>query len=293
MAAQDVGVGLDEQQQRVGGVGLEDVEHFDLGLIVAAGSSTTSTLIRLGHVGYLGLFQVQQQFVGGVGLEVVKPLDLGLVGVEEDVIRFVTFLKETDKKAHDAIKHAERETKLKQGKVAEIKRLNQAIQAVQSDISKNRESKDDCLRFKAFLGCLTPKHFFDADAKAKASRQVHRRGERVAHRLEAWAALKVTQGGESEARQAAEHDALLAKGTSKKNAAATVAAMRPPKPPARPPVEAEPLTSSGAELHMYFVAPRQLMDVLTQLEELILFLIQKSQETEQALEELWAESKVA
>lgn len=113
MVAHYVGVGIDEQQQSVGSVGLEDVEHFDLGLIVAAGSSTTSTLIRLGHVGYLGLFQVQQQFVGCVGLEVVKPFDLGLVGVEEDVIRFVTFLKENDKKAHDAIKHAERETKLK------------------------------------------------------------------------------------------------------------------------------------------------------------------------------------
>ena len=211
--------------------------------------------------------------------------------LEEDAIRFDTFLKENDKKAHDAIKHAERETKLKQDKVAEIKRLNQAIQAVQSDMSKHRESLDDCLRFKAFLDGLTPKDFFDAEAKAKATRQEQRRAERIAQRLDEWEALKLQQAKDFEARKAAEHEALLAKGTSKKKAAANVAAMRPPKPLERPPVEEEPLTSSGAEIHMYFEEPRQLIDVFTQLEEQNLFLIQNSQETEQALEELRAEFK--
>ncbi|CAM9975926.1 unnamed protein product [Phaeothamnion confervicola] len=37
--------------------------------------------------------------------------------LEEDAIRFDTFLKENDKKAHEAIKKAERETKLKTDKV--------------------------------------------------------------------------------------------------------------------------------------------------------------------------------
>ena len=38
--------------------------------------------------------------------------------LEEDAIRFDTFLKENDKKAHEAIKRAEKETKLKQDKVS-------------------------------------------------------------------------------------------------------------------------------------------------------------------------------
>ena len=46
--------------------------------------------------------------------------------LEEDAIRFDTFLKENDKKAHEAIKKAEKETKLKTDKVQEIKRLNHA-----------------------------------------------------------------------------------------------------------------------------------------------------------------------
>jgi len=44
--------------------------------------------------------------------------------------------------------------------------------------------------------------------------------------------------------------------------------------------------SSEEEFELYFKKPRQLMDIFTELEEKNLFLIQNSQETEQALEEL-------
>jgi len=48
--------------------------------------------------------------------------------LEEDAMRFDAFLKENDKKAHDAIKKAEEETKKKQEKTQEIKRLTQQLQ---------------------------------------------------------------------------------------------------------------------------------------------------------------------
>jgi len=170
--------------------------------------------------------------------------------------------------------------------VSEIKRLNQAIQSVQSDISKHRESLEDCLRFKGFLDSLTPKDFFDQCVLEKRQRQANRKADRVATKQSAWEALVAQRADEFEARKAAEHDAMLARGVSKKKAAATVAAMRPPRAPDRPREEDEPLTSSGEEMPMYFVRPKQLVDVFTQLEEQNLFLIQNSQETEQALEEL-------
>merc|ERR1719189_3040288 len=44
--------------------------------------------------------------------------------------------------------------------------------------------------------------------------------------------------------------------------------------------------SSGEEMPLYFEEPKQLLDVFTSLEESNLFLIQNSQDTEQALEEL-------
>lgn len=40
--------------------------------------------------------------------------------LEEDAIRFDTFLKENDKKAHEAIKKAERETKVKYYRLVSI-----------------------------------------------------------------------------------------------------------------------------------------------------------------------------
>ena len=48
----------------------------------------------------------------------------------EDAIKLDTFLKENDKRAHDAVKEAEAATKKKNDKVQEIKRLNQQLQAV-------------------------------------------------------------------------------------------------------------------------------------------------------------------
>ena len=79
--------------------------------------------------------------------------------LEEDEIRFDAFLKENDKKAHDAIKKAEEETRKKQEKVFEIKRLTQHIQQLNSDIIKNKETLDECLKYKTFLDDLTPQQW--------------------------------------------------------------------------------------------------------------------------------------
>merc|ERR1712186_266820 len=57
--------------------------------------------------------------------------------------------------------------------------------------------------------------------------------------------------------------------------------------PTQEAVEAEyPEWSSGEEIPLYFQKPKELLDVFTSLEENNLFLIQNSQDTEQALDEL-------
>ncbi|RYH24680.1 DUF4200 domain-containing protein, partial [archaeon] len=81
--------------------------------------------------------------------------------LEEDSMRFDAFLKENDKKAHDAIKRAEEETKRKQEKSQEIKRLTQQIQALSSEMNKHREALEDCMRYKHFLDMLTPPEWFE------------------------------------------------------------------------------------------------------------------------------------
>ena len=63
--------------------------------------------------------------------------------LEEDAVSFDSFLKENDKKAHDAIKKAEQETKHKTDKVQEIKKLNQQIQMVNCNDSVE-QALDQC-----------------------------------------------------------------------------------------------------------------------------------------------------
>lgn len=82
--------------------------------------------------------------------------------LEEDAMRFDAFLKENDRKAHDALKRADMETKEKQEKVIEIKKLNQEINKVDTEMSKYEEQLSACKKYKEFLDHLTPKEHLEA-----------------------------------------------------------------------------------------------------------------------------------
>ena len=213
--------------------------------------------------------------------------------LEEDAIRFDTFLKENDKKAHEAIKKAEKETKLKTDKVQEIKRLNQQIQMVSSDMSKHKEALEDCLKYKEFLDSLTPDEWFSEQKAIKRARQEARRQQRIQKRRDALE-KKRREAYEAQLRLEEAEAAPKKKygaGRRRKSVsgdpskgAAPLAKLPPPV--STPDLDDEPLTSSDEELPMYFKHPQQLLDIFSQLEEQNLFLIQNSQETEKALEEL-------
>lgn len=238
--------------------------------------------------------------------------------LEEDAIRFDAFLKDNDKKAHEAIKKAERETKFKTDKVHEIKRLNQQIQMVTADTSKQKEALEDCLKYKAFLDSLTPEEWIAEQRAIKRDRQQARRAARMAQNNEKLYALRKEQFA-LRAQQDNDEDALtessmtISSGPTRPRkrvnhggrGGSSSSSSRPrrsmdsngratPKAAAVAPTLAEPLAedadedvdSSGDELPMFFRRPQQLLDVFAQLEEENLFLIQNSQETEQALEEL-------
>lgn len=213
--------------------------------------------------------------------EALKKSELML---EEDAIRFDKFLKENDKKAHEAIKLAENETRVKTEKVQEIKRLNQQIQLVQSDMSKLKEQLEDCLKYKKFLDELTPPEWHESQLSIKRKRQEDRLEKRRAAKRQEWEELKAKAIAEAEAKDRMEREKMEKEGKSKKRIEKLKArdVMIPPMPN----IDAMVLTSSGEELPMYFQNPQQLLDIFTALEESNLFLIQNSQETEQALEEL-------
>jgi len=187
-------------------------------------------------------------------------------------------------KAHDAMRKAEKSQKAKTDKLQEIKKLNQQKQIIQSDMSKLKEQLEDCEKYKKFLDSLTPDEYFEEQTKIKVARQEDRLKARRKARMAQWDAAKAKAIADAEAREQAEKERLEREGRVRKrrDGDSNQEIILPPKPN----FDDDVLTSSGEELPMYFKDPQQLLDIFTALEESNLFLIQNSQETEQALEEL-------
>jgi|Transcript_4791 hypothetical protein len=219
--------------------------------------------------------------------------------LDEDVTRFDAFLQNNDAKAHKAMKQAEDMTKKKQERMQTIKALKSQLSAIQSEIAKHREQKDECLKFKGFLTKLTPQEWKEMTKDQKMERKRLRRQEYVDRRMaeinksmqsemdaeEREMQQKAEEGAGKRRRRGAREQEEEAKEREKE------LALRKRKIRARYPtaeaVEGEyKEVSSGEEMPLYFQEPKQLLDVFTSLEESNLFLIQNSQDTEQSLEEL-------
>lgn len=219
--------------------------------------------------------------------------------LDEDVTRFDAFLQHNDQKAHKAMKTAEQTTKKKQDKIQQIKQIRTQLAALQSEITKHREQKDECLKYKEFLVNLTPQEWKDQTFQDKMHRKTNRK--------QAWVDGKLAENeGKMQEEIAAEEKAFEEK--VQEQAART--RRRPRREaeeadrerekelearrrrirrryPNKETFEAEyEEVSSGEEMPLFFKEPKQLLDVFVSLEESNLFLIQNSQDTEQALEEL-------
>eukprot|EP00746_Dinoflagellata_sp_MGD_P160796 gnl/MRDRNA2_/MRDRNA2_87711_c0_seq1.p1 gnl/MRDRNA2_/MRDRNA2_87711_c0~~gnl/MRDRNA2_/MRDRNA2_87711_c0_seq1.p1 ORF type:complete len:560 (+),score=181.40 gnl/MRDRNA2_/MRDRNA2_87711_c0_seq1:88-1767(+) len=218
--------------------------------------------------------------------------------LDEDVTRFDTFLQANDAKAHKAMKQAEDMTKKKQEKMQRIKQLKSAISAIQSEISKHKEQKEECLKYKVFLENLTPNEWKVQKAAEKVERKKMRRANWIQRRLDD-INLKMEQEIQAEERAVEEREAET-RGRKRRNKREEEEYQREKereaekrrrhirrKYPTQEQVEQEyEEVSSGEEMPLYFREPKQLLEIFTALEEQNLFLIQNSQETEQALEEV-------
>lgn len=209
--------------------------------------------------------------------------------LEEDAMRFDAFLKENDKKAHDAIKRAEEETKRKQEKTLEIKRLTQQIQTLSSEMSKHREALEDCMRYKKFLDMLTPPEWFKQHAQMHDEKSEQMKRARHARKMKEWETLRKRlleqHKKEIESRKELRKDRnrRLRNYVEDEDEDESDAKVVIPMPPR---LDDEVVDLLEEEPPMYFTRPQQLMDIFAALEEQNLFLIQNSQETEHTLEEL-------
>jgi AraC-like DNA-binding protein len=211
--------------------------------------------------------------------------------LEEDALRFDVFLKENDKKAQEAWREAEKETKKKMEKIQDIKKLNQQLQIVQSTINKYKDNLEECLQYKAFLDQLTPKSWVEQQMKSKRERQRQRRRSRVERRRQEWKKeqeekLASEQKALEETRAAANKNKRAKRRPRRKQNPDLEASVPKPELPPMPEFEDEPLTSSDEDIPMYFNKPQQVLEIFSSMEEENLFLIQNTQEAEQSLDEM-------
>lgn len=211
--------------------------------------------------------------------------------LEEDTMRFDAFLKENDAKAHAAIKKAEEETKRKQEKVQEIKRLTQQIQALNSEMTKHSDALADCLKYKAFLDMLTPPEWFEQHRERREKKIQNMKQQQFDAKYKEWDRMRrrlmEQHRKEIELRKEQKKDKNRKAGRGggpeeeEDDEPETKLVIPPP-----PRLEDEVVDLPEEEVPMYFKDPQQLMDIYSLLEEQNLFLIQNSQIAERTLEAL-------
>ncbi|XP_028414422.1 cilia- and flagella-associated protein 100-like [Dendronephthya gigantea] len=220
-----------------------------------------------------------------------KKLELAEQYLEEDAQMFDEFLKENDKNSVDAIKIAENETKIKLEKVSDIKKINAQMMAIKSEISKNEDTLKDYMLYKQFLDILTPPEFKEKERLRRLEKQRKKAAESQAKPL---SYLEKVPPGAITERKHSRHSRKDSKVQIKPSSSAIThrshtntriesASDRSVTSSSHHESEDE---SSDEEPELYFTDPQQLLDIFTELEEQNLSLIQNSQETEEALEEL-------
>jgi len=175
-----------------------------------------------------------------------KKLETAEQFLEEDAQMFDEFLKENDKNSVEAIKMAEQETKAKLEKVGEIKKIQAQITALKSEISKNEDQLKEYQTYKFFLDDLTPKEWQESRTQRRAARKAEHK------------------------KKKAEEKPLVAITMSKRGISR----------------DSDDDYESDDSCELYFTDPQQLLNIFAELEEQNLSLIQNSQETEEALDEM-------
>uniref|UniRef100_A0A8C5K9M3 Cilia and flagella associated protein 100 n=1 Tax=Jaculus jaculus TaxID=51337 RepID=A0A8C5K9M3_JACJA len=223
--------------------------------------------------------------------------------LEKDAALFDEFLKENDRSSVQALRLAEKETKIKTEKINEIRDITAQIVNIKSEISKFEDTLQHYKVYKDFLYKVSPKEWQEmqeekrlAAKKSKVITEVSKeqstvssvgdKGKGKEKGVLIWACLylgNLQEGKMGQHAPLASSDLCSLPGCpgwsqepcalSVHRSSSTVQSQ-------------EDTDSDGEELALYFTEPQQLLDVFTKLEEQNLSLIQNTQEMEETLEEL-------
>jgi hypothetical protein len=180
------------------------------------------------------------------------------------------------------MKKAELETKGKQEKAAEIKKLAAQIAAIQNEKMKYEEQMQSCIRYKKFLDKLTPTGWFRVTL---CNIELQRLRQGLERDLERNFLTRESAEDADTAQLAVDKAAALAELEAHIEEKRTVLMAR---------LEEQSDEAIAAELNvmdpdivsMFFVDPEKILNIFMEIEENNLFLIQNCQETEEGLEEL-------
>ncbi|XP_055881310.1 cilia- and flagella-associated protein 100-like isoform X3 [Biomphalaria glabrata] len=213
-----------------------------------------------------------------------KKLELAEQYLEEDAAMFDEFLKENDKNSVEAIKIAETEAKLKMEKVNEIKRINAQMMAIKSEISKYEDTLKEYQLYSNFLESLIPTDIQEARIKEKLKKKEEKLKEKEKTQNVRWQTHKSDSSPEQNTLSPPSGRLkLFNKGMEKKKSTDKDKKLDEMEETA---LNMNDIEDSDEELDLYFTDPQQLLEIFAELEEQNLSLIQNSQETEEALEEM-------
>ena len=241
----------------------------------------------------LGVKRDEMRKLEEIAQEEEKKLEMAEQYLEEDAAMFDEFLKENDKLAVEAIKKAEAETKAKLEKVGEIKKINAQMMAIKSEISKNEDTLKEYMLYRKFLDALAPQDWKEEKRNERAAKIKEREKimkERERSQSSTGKVRKASVGTASFLDRQSRSGPRRKESKSKMSSSSSRRkSSHHDSDDNRSVMSIETITDeedSDDDVELFFTDPLQLLDIFTELEEQNLSLIQNSQETEEALEEM-------
>lgn len=196
--------------------------------------------------------------------------------------KFNNFLKHSNLEQDAAVKRADIETKAKQEKLMEIKKLSAQIAQLEADKKKNEEQMEQCLGFKKFLDDLTkPSWFYDTVVALRVEDERQRILQEMEAQMNADDTIADLDAEEQERRQ----EEMLAKLEARVDTASTEV-KKSVEQLALDDVKQTLDVYNPSRVPMFFTEPNQILEQFVNIEEGNLFLIQNCQELEEEIENI-------
>jgi hypothetical protein len=200
--------------------------------------------------------------------------------------KFRAFLQHSEMEQVEAFKRAENETKAKQEKIQEIKKLSAQISQIETDKKKNEDQLTECLKFKTFLDLLAAPQWFaetlltirKEDARQAIAVQLEQHYDEVA-------VEGATEAEEAERQQVMVQELDRKCDEVNLELAAEIEAMTDVD------VKAALDDAHPDRVPMYFQDPDQILQKFIEIEEGNLFLITTCQEYEEEIEDIASKYK--